>query len=300
VKLFSYARSAIEQAGAVMRAAPLLPVVAVAAVALGIVLVGTVHVAARNLHDVLANWGQGVQLTVYFQPEASVGRAAAVAEALRRVPGIEHVRYITAAEAMERLKSGLGPSSPLLDGVDDDFLPPSLEVSFARGHDDVATLAAVAERVGRMPGVDQVETSGDWVKRLAAAADLARAAAWVAFALVGTACLYLAFATIRLAVFARREEIEILKLVGATDRYVRAPFWIEGLLEGLLGGGLGALSLYLLFRAAAPRVEALLGGLLGGIHLGFPPGAHIAAGVAVAALTGLLGAHLAVRRHLHV
>src|SRR5215813_2628318 len=141
---------------------------------------------------------------------------------------------------------------------------------------------------------------GDWVKRVQAAADLLRGAALAALIIVGIGCLYGVGATIKLAVFARREEIEILKLVGATDRYVRAPFWIEGLLEGLLGGGLGALSLYLLFRAAAPRVEALLGGLLGGIHLGFPPGAHIAAGVAVAALTGLLGAHLAVRRHLHV
>jgi cell division transport system permease protein len=276
------------------------PLLAVFALALGAMLVGTVYIAARNAQSMLRAWGEGVQLTVYLAPDSAPARGAAVAEALRRVSTVEHVRYITSAEAMQRLREGLGARAPLLDGVEDDFLPPSLEVTFARGKGDPATLAAAAERVQKLPGVEDVETMGDWVKRVQAAADLLRGAALLALILVGIGCLYGAFATIKLAVFARREEIEILKLVGATHRYVRAPFWIEGLGQGLLGGLVGAAGLYGLFRYATPRVEALLGGVLAGVHFAFPPLAHVLLGIGVLAGIGLCGSHLAVRKHLHV
>jgi cell division transport system permease protein len=272
----------------------------VLAVAVGLVLVGAVHVAATNLQGILGVWGEGTQLTIYFQPDVAPGRAASVAEGLRRVPGITHVRYLTSADAMRRLRQGLGGHAALLDGVEDDFLPPSLEVSFARGAGDAATLKALVARIERMPGVDEVETMGDWVARLQAASDFLRLASLTALLFVGGACLYLVGATIKLAVFARRDEIEILKLVGATDRYVRAPFWIEGALEGLAGGLIGVTGLWILFRAAVPRVQSLLGGLTSSVQLDFPPFGQLVAAVGASALLGLLGAHLAVRRHLHV
>jgi cell division transport system permease protein len=300
MSLRAHARTAFAQAGTAVRAAPLLPLVATLALGFGMTLFGGVYIAARNVGEMLRTWGEGLQLTVYLEPGSAPARGAQVGEALRRVPGIEHVRFVTSAEAMQRLREGMGARSPLLDGVEEDLLPPSLEVTFERGKDDAKTVSAVAERVARMPGVGEVETMGDWVKRVQAAADLLRGGALLALILVGTACLYLVGATIRLAVFARREEIEILKLCGATHRYVRAPFWIEGALEGLIGGCLGAGALYLLYRTAAPRLEALLGGVLGGVHLHFVSLAHLAAGIGGLALIGLLGSHLAVRRHLHV
>src|SRR5262249_4142418 len=154
---------------------------------------------------------------------------------------------------------------------EDDFLPPSLEVTFARDAGDAAALLQVAARIERMPGVDEVETMGDWARRLQAAADLLRMFALGALALVGAACLYLVGATIKLAVFARRDEIEILKLVGASDRYVRAPFWIEGALEGLAGGLIGVVSLWLIYRVVTPRVTALMGGLSSSMQIDFAP-----------------------------
>ena len=300
MSLGAHTRNAFAQAGAGVRAAPMPPLVAVFALALGAMLFGTVYIAARNAQNMLRAWGEGVQLTIYLEPDSAPARGAAVAEALRRVQSIEHVRYITSAEAMQRLREGLGARAPLLDGVEDDFLPPSLEVTFARGEDNPATIAAVAERVQKLPGVEDVETMGDWVKRVQAAADLLRGVALAALILVGIGCLYLVGATIKLAVFARREEIEILKLVGATHRYVRAPFWIEGLGEGLLGGLVGAGGLYGLFRYAAPRVESLLGGVLAGVHFTFPPLLHVVAGIGVLAAIGLCGSHMAVRKHLNV
>jgi cell division transport system permease protein len=298
LKIGSYLRSAFAQAGAGVRAAPLLPSVTVLAVALGLALVGTVHVVSRNAAALLESLGNSAQLTVYFDPEAPPGRTSAAAEALRRIRGVDHVRFVTAAEAMQRLRRGMGARAALLDGLEDDFLQPSLEVSFAT-RVDADFLSALAARVKQMPAVEDVDTMGDWVARLRGAADFLRIASLAALIGVALGCLYLVGATIKLAVFARREEIEILRLVGATPRYVHAPFWIEGSATGLLGGALGLGVLYGLFRALAPRAEHLLGGVLGGVHLVFPRVGELLPLVAVTGAVGLLGAHLAVRRHLH-
>src|SRR5262249_4624134 len=135
---------------------------------------------------------------------------------------------------------------------------------------------------------------------LAAAADLLRGGAMVAMALLCAGCLYLVFTSVRLTVLARRDELEILKLCGATDRFVRAPLWIEGAATGLLGGAIGVGALLAVHRAAAPRLETLLRGVLGRGELRFAPIGQVALALAGCAVIGLLGAHFAARRHLRV
>src|SRR5262249_45655609 len=115
MKLRAHLRSALAQAGAGVRAAPLLSAAAALSLALGTLLRGTIYSASRNATLLLHNWGEGVQLTIYLEPGAQA-RAAAVAESLRRLPAVEHVRFITPVEAMQRLREGMGSRSPLLDG----------------------------------------------------------------------------------------------------------------------------------------------------------------------------------------
>jgi cell division transport system permease protein len=297
--LAALARSALRQAGSAVRAAPVLPTTTALAVAIALVLVGTVRIMAQTASDVLARWGGGARLTVYLVPDVSAGRAAAVGEALRRLPGVARVQFVTSAEAMKRLRTGLGDRSALLDGIEDDFLPPSLEVGFTAGADDSAALGALADRVRKLPDVEDIESMGDFTHRLERAADLVRRVALIALVFIGLGCAYLAFATIRLAVFARKDEIEILRLCGATDRYVRAPFWIEGASAGFFGGVTGIIVLYGLHRLMVPRLAALLPAPLAAAPIGFLPARELALAVGLAVAVGLCGAHWAVRRHLH-
>src|SRR2546423_7893103 len=113
---------------------------------------------------------------------------------------------------------------------------------------------------------------GDWTGRLRALERLLSAAGWFVALLVLCACLYIVGSTIRLGVFARRDEIEIWKLVGATDGFVKAPFLVEGGLQGALGTGVAVILLYGLYRLASPRLEAGVGGWrAAGAARPFPP-----------------------------
>ena len=139
---------------------------------------------------------------------------------------------------------------------------------------------------------------GDWVDRLVSAERMLRFGGWILALLVGMACVYIVASTIRLGVFARREEIEILKLVGATNGFVQAPFLVEGAIQGTVGAALSLGILYGLFRVAAPEVQRSLGAALCAVPLGFLGDGEMAVIVLLGMLLGLAGSSLAVSRHV--
>jgi len=145
-----------------------------------------------------------------------------------------------------------------------------------------------------------VDYMGDWARRLSSLVTLLNLLALGLTLAVCLACLYIVSSTIRLGVYARREEIAILKLVGATDRFIRAPFMIEGTLQGAAGALLACALLYVLYASGAPRVEQLLTAAFSHVELVFVPARHMALGVLLTGALGLLGSRLALGRYLEV
>jgi cell division transport system permease protein len=206
------------------------------------------------------------------------------------------VRYVDRATALERLRSDLGELGPALDGLPQNPLPPSLEI-VPREPLQGTGLRVLAAQLGQLPLVHDVEYGREWLDKLEALGRGLRAfGAGALIAIVGAALLVVAN-TIRLAVYARRDEIEIMKLVGATDRYVRAPFLIEGALQGVLGaalavGGIVAVQHWLLPRAS--QAFAFAAGV-NAMHL-LP--LHAVAILGAGALVGFFGSFIAVARFL--
>jgi cell division transport system permease protein len=282
------------------RSSPLIQLVAVGTIALSLLLVGVVELGALNLSRLGTAWGRGVQLRVYLEDDATPERGRQIAGALTRLPGVLAVQNVSAHEAWERLKRAMGERADLLGGVEEGFLPASVEVTLKPGVADMLRAHPAFERLRRTAGVADVELIGDWAGRLRAMQALVDAAVWAVGLLVLAACLYIVGSTIRLGVFARRDEIEIWKLVGATNGFVKAPFLVEGALQGGLGAGVALTLLYGLFRLAAPRVEAVLGGWLAAGPLGFFSPMQIAIALAGGVLLGLAGSSLALGRYVNV
>jgi cell division transport system permease protein len=280
------------------RRAPLVQAVAVGCIALTLLLVGVVGLAALNLGRLATGWGADTQLTVYLEDGTAAARAQKIAAALARLPGVTGVRMVDGHQAWERLRRSLGARADLLDGVEEGFLPASIEVSLKPGVAEVLRAHPAFERLKRTAGVEDVELMGAWSERLGALRRLLDGIGWAVAALVAFACLYIVGATIRLGLFARREEIAIWRLVGATNGFVRAPFLVEGGLQGALGTGLAAALLYALFRVGAPRLESVLGGWLASGPLGFFSAAQLALAIAAGTLLGLCGSALAVGRYV--
>jgi cell division transport system permease protein len=274
--------------------------VAIGCIALSLLLVGVVQLTAVNVRRLAAGWGADVQMTVYLEDGTAPSRAQKIAGALAKLPGVVGVRAVDGHQAWERLRRSLGARADLLDGVEEGFLPASIEVTLKPGVVDVLRAHPAFERLKRTPGVEDVELMGDWAGRLGALERLIDGIGWAVAALVLCACLYIVGSTIRLGVFARRDEIELWKLVGATNGFVKAPFLVEGGLQGALGTSLAVALLYALFRVAAPRVEAVLGGWLASGPLGFFTPAQLLAAVVAGTLLGLMGSALALGRYVKV
>jgi cell division protein FtsX len=277
---------------------PLIQMIAVGTIALSLVLVGVVALVAQNVGRLASSWGGDVQMTVYLEDGTSAERGQQIGAALGKLPGVDHVRNVDSREAYDRLRRSLGGRAALLDGVEETFLPASIEVALKPGVADVIRAHPAFERLRHAPGVEDVELNGDWVTRLRTVENLLRDAGLAAGFLVLCACLYIVGSTIRLGVFARRDEIEILKLVGATPGFVKGPFLVEGALQGALGTGLAVSLLYALYLLAQPRVESALSGLLAAVPLSFFGPLQIGAAIACGALLGMLGSAIALGRYV--
>jgi cell division transport system permease protein len=272
---------------------PYVTLTATGTIFVAVLVTGLFTAALSGGERLLAAWAGGVRISVYLSTGADLARARAAAAAL--APG-RTVEAVPAATGLERLRASLGEQAGILDGVGPDALPDAVEVAVPG-----ITLAAARELAGRLkdvPGAADVDFGTAWLETLEALLARARVAGLVLLVLLAAGTAVLVSNTLRLAVFARREEIEIMKLVGATDAFVGAPFLVEGLLQGALGGGLAAAALLGLHAALSPRLAAAVGlaaPLTRAAVLPWPLLGGLAGG---GALLGLVASALALARFL--
>jgi cell division transport system permease protein len=274
-----------------MARAPRVALVATATLFVAVLVTGLFAAALYGGGRLLARWAGEVQISVYLEPAADLDSARAAAAAA--APGFA-VEAVTAREALRRFRDSLGPQAALVDGLRADVLPPSIEVR-APGI-RLAQARALAARLQAVPGAREVDFGNAWLERLERLLDRLRWAAAALFLVVAAGASVLVGNTLRLGVFARREEIAIMKLVGATDAFIRAPFLIEGLVQGVVGGGLAAAALAGAAAVALPRVGAAMGIALSRADV--LPAALLGALVAAGAAVGVAASALAVGHEL--
>ncbi len=276
-----------------MARGPRVTLVATGTIFVAVFVIGLFAAALHGAGKVLAAWAGEVQISVYLDPSADLEAARAAAAAA--APG-RAVEAVTAQEALRRFREALGSQGALLDGLRPEVLPPSVEVRAPGIRLDEAR--SLAKRLEAVPGAREVDYGTAWVERLERLLTRLRWAGSALFLALAVGAAVLVGNTLRLGVFARRDEIEIMKLVGATDAFVELPFLIEGLLQGLAGGALATGALF----AVTALVLSRLGGELG---LAVPiargdllPPALLAALVAGGGALGTIASALAVGREL--
>jgi cell division transport system permease protein len=294
-KLSWFVRSAL---GSMVRA-PFVHLIAVASLGLALVGYGAARIVGGQLDALSASLGSDVEFTVYLADGAEPAQVEELERALVQRSGGQ-VRRVSPAEALGRLAKQLGDRGGALEAIGENPLPWTLEVQLPPGARDPVSLEALAARLRGLPLVTGVDYGEQALERLALISRGLRLAGVVVFSLVFLTAIIIVSATLQLAIFSRREEIEIQKLVGATDRFVRAPFLIEGLVQGLVAGLLAVAIVFGLARwLEAERGQ--LGVLLtadGRLAVNWLRLAaeQLGAGVAL----GLLGSFVAVRRFLSV
>ena len=229
--------------------------VATGTIAVALVLVGAFALTLINMQGLVARFGDALQVVAFLEDGLPESRRLELMKEVGRVAGVAHVRLVDEDEALERFREGVGRGFALLDGLDQNPLPASLEIGLAPGHRSAADLSRVAEAVAPLPGVVDLSSGAEWVEGYVRALALLRGFAIGLGAVLSMATLLIVSNTIRLAVLARSEELEILSLVGASRSFVSTPFLLEGALQGLAGGLLAWVMLFGLFRLVLPGFE---------------------------------------------
>ncbi|MFQ5690074.1 MAG: cell division protein FtsX [Gemmatimonadota bacterium] len=279
---------AIREALAGFRRAPLLGGLSITAIGLSLLIIGLFGIAAYNIRKALTGVEARVAIVGYLAEDAPTKALDQARKEIATYPEVEAVRYVSKTEALLNASRDLREFSDVFSDVEINPLPASLELTLASGYRDPDHVKAVAARLRGYDFIEDVRFGQDWVERVFVLRRIAAGAAVILGGAFALAAVMLIATAVRMAVLARREEIDIMLLVGATEGYVRRPFLAEGLITGLAGGVL-ALGLtrgaYLLIGQFFFRVDWL-------------PDLWVALGIALAGVLGMLAAGYAVSREL--
>ncbi len=267
---------------------------AVLTIATSLFVGGVFLLLAHNLSAVADVWRSQARIVAYLAPEATAAHGAELAAWLRQRPGVEVARVVTGTEARERLLGGFPGLAGLVDAPGGAELPISLEISLAP---TLAPAAAgeLAEALRAQPRVEVVDDDGDWLDRLDRWVAMGRLAGFTLGGLLLVAAVFTIYSVLRLTAHLYREEIAVMRLVGATELLIRGPFYLEGLLQGLLGGALALSALAVLHAGAVRAAPGFVVQIL--VRRFLPPASCVGLFV-LGGAAGLLGAVLSLRREV--
>lgn len=263
-------------------------------------ITGVFLLVSRNLGLALEQWKGQFQVTVFLEDGLSQDQTAYLQKKIAQEMAVKSISYISKEEALATFKRELKGNEALLEGLGENPLPASFQLKVREPYQSPEAIQRLVISLRRLEGVEDIIYGQEWVERLDAIVRVLRLIGFfIGFILIGGSILIVANA-IRLSVYARAAEVEIMRLVGATKAYIRAPFIIEGLLQGLVGAGLSILLLFIAYKGVLWQLRLFPGQIYGlgvGQFLDFPSSALILfAGAAV----GGLGSLISVGRLLRV
>lgn len=267
------------------RRSPLLSTLSIVTIAFSMFALGLFGLVALNVSRALRGLEEHVEIRAFVAEGTPVEAISTAQGDINAFPEVLKVDYITPEQALERARKEL---TEFKDVFDANVLPGSFEIRLKPGFRDPTAVAAVADRVMNYPFVDDVRYGEEWVKKLYDIRNLAGAAGIVLGIAFAAVAIIIIGTTIRMAVLARAREISIMRLVGATDGFVRRPFLIDGFLKGVAGG---ALALFMTWGASTLISDRL-------ITTAFFDQQVALLGILGGGLIGLLGSAMSVGRHL--
>ena len=255
----------LRKAAAAMRQAPALCTMTTLTVAAALVVLGLYGMALANMEGLARIWGQAGRISCYLEDSGTHADWEHAQEALAALPGVLTAQLLTPEQALARFRDRGSEAAALVEGVSDDALQPVVEISVQGGFADMQAVSALAKRAASVAQVAQVDYGGEEFARFGSVVRMLRIGGLLLMAGVGVATALIVANTIRLAVYAQRDEIVILRLVGATHTFIALPFLLQGLAWGLSGGLLGAAVLFASDAMVGDHLAAILADMTAGL-----------------------------------
>jgi len=217
-------------------------------VTLSVLIFTFFYLIYSNMLNLGDNLGDDLSLIVYLEEEPGPALQEQLRRKITTFDEVESITFVSRAEAYERFSAQLGDNRDVLSDMPKDFLPPSIEVVPLKNLRSLNQVKLFSAYLASLPGTLKVQYGQDWVERFYYFTKLLSIVVLLSGTLLILTTIFMVAYTIRLTILGRQDELELLKLVGATNNYIRTPFLLEGFLQGILGSSLGIGSLYLLFQ----------------------------------------------------
>lgn len=290
----------MRRVGRNLRQTPVLCSAAIGTVAVALMIIGFFAIVVINVQQVAQQWSREIQVVAYFDKVPDADKVQQWKSKLEAMAEIERVHFVSRDQAFKRFKERLGDDADLLDGVGTDFLPASLEIVLFKDNRNKVGVESVVQKLKQIPELADVSYEPEWLERFDAFVGLLKVAGFVFGGFLLFAALFIVANTIKLTLYARREEIEIMTLVGGTPLFIKMPFLIEGALQGVVGGVLALAGVWVVFTLVLQ--EGLYGILMvtGTAGILFLSPTQQWGMVACGLILGLTGSVLSLRKFVRI
>jgi len=256
-------------------------------ISISLLIFSTFTLLALNLTNFLKIWEDKIEIIVYLKRGTPSSEVEPLLERTRLLEGVEVVRYASPYDAMAFMETKLGGQKNLLEGIQPAILPASFEIQLKKDYRNSTKIKEVVTHLEKIPQFEEIQYGQEWVETFSVLVHILRLTQWILGGLLLIAIIFITSNTLQLTISSRREEIEVMHWVGASPAFIRVPFYVEGLIQGLLGSGLAIGFLFLLhqglFLYIPPSMQTWLARipvlflppeiiawiLLGGMVLGF-------------------------------
>lgn len=279
---------------------PWLNVITLGTITLSFLILGLFLVIFLNTKGLMEEWGNRIRVTAYLSSSITQEQMIRLSQKIRGFEEVQEVNYRSKDEALKVLEERMPERKELFRGLLRNPLPASLEIRLRGKYQNSEGVHNLVRNLRGDPGIEELQYGSDWLERFTAFMFLLKVIGWSLGGLLLLATIFVISNTIRLNIFARREEIEIMRSVGATGLFIQAPFYLEGILQGLLGTIFALALLFGFFQLFLSKVYEPLKSILGHFPAQFLNSEQMAGVALGGVILGLLGTQFSVGRYLRI
>ena len=267
-------------------------------ITISVLIFSALSLIAYNLSSFLKTWEDKIEVIVYLKEKTPTSEVEGLLRNTRLLEGVESVKYISPSDAMAFMEGKLDRQKNLLEGIQSSIFPASFEIQLKRAYRNATRIKEVVSRLKQIPQIEEVQYGQEWVETFSMFVHVLRFTQWILGGLLLAAMVFIISNTLQLTISSRREEIEIMHMVGASPSFIQVPFYVEGVIQGLLGAGLAVLFLFLLHEIVSFYITPAMKEWLGGIPILFLPADTIVGILFGGMVLGFFGSFIASVRFL--
>jgi cell division transport system permease protein len=267
-------------------------------ISLSLLVLSTFLLVFLNLQNLLDKWKNQLQVTAYLADSLTPESLTLIKKKISRLPEVKNISFTSKEEALRFFKDKFPGQTNALEGLKKNPLPASIDIQLKDGYRNPDQIRNFANRIKVIPGVDEVEYGQSWIEGYSNFLSFLKSTGLAVGVVILLATVFIISNTIKLTVYARKEEIEIIKLVGGTNLFIKSPFFIEGIIQGLSGGLIALGILYICYRLFINWISQASYTLLQSMPISFLPSHYLILITWGGMLTGFLGSFFSLDRYL--